>query len=177
MLNTVPAEQKETAREYLRRAFSARTGYWFTMEEIKGEVSTGHGIRALCTRGDEAIHDGELINRFRAGKNYKEWTWLGHYKPENFFFKLQDQFSPLYTNYCDLDALVKKLLYKPQDSITIYYGTYENPIVMSTVRLSPLDLVNREYAICSNCHGTCTDIYKNPCIFCAGTGWLKKAEA
>ncbi|MCX5785695.1 MAG: hypothetical protein NTX59_08390 [Elusimicrobia bacterium] len=184
MQNTIPAEQKETAREYLRRAFSARAGQWFTMEEIKSAVDTTHGIRALCTRGDEAVLAGELINRFRSGRNYKEWSWLGHDKPEFFFYQLNGEYSPLYPNYCDLDAYVKKLLKKPKEEISIYRGSHDTPVFMLAIHLSPLDLVERDYSLCTNCHGTGRAwqliIGKftpdDPCLFCEGSGWSEKEK-
>ncbi len=177
MTNTVPSEQKQTAREYLRRAFSTRAGHWFTMEEIKAAVLTSHGIHALGTRANEAVKDGELISRFRDGTNYKEWTWLVRKADECFFYKLQGQDSPLYTDFSALTAQVKKLLYKPQDEISVYRGTPAQPVFLERIRLSPQDLVARSYRICSECHGTgSADVTRQteaPCIFCSGTGWIK----
>ncbi|MGD9642808.1 MAG: hypothetical protein AB7V08_08720 [Elusimicrobiales bacterium] len=180
MQNEISAEQKETARAYLRRAFSARAGHWFTMEEIKGMAPTAHGIRTLCSRGDEAVKDGELINRFRDGKNYKEWSWHVRKADEFFFYKLQGQFSPLHSDFSALRLHVKKLLYKPQDQIELYRGSHEAPVLMETVRLSPQDLIARGYAICSNCHGAGSesgahpgDLHSDACLFCEGTGWSK----
>ena len=144
------------------------------MEEIKVLAPTVHGIRALCTRGDEAVKDGELINRFRAGHNYKEWSWLGYDKPEFFFFKLQGNFSPLFESYSEIDSHARKLLYTPQDAIEIYRGTHEAPVLKTTLRFSPQDLLARGYSICSNCHGSGNNTSIEPCIFCSGSGWYKK---
>ncbi len=180
MDTTTPTEEKETAPEYLNRAFSSRPGRWLTMEEIKIESFTNYGVRTLCSRGAEAVKSGRMINRFRAGKEYKEWSWLGSNKPEFFFFGLQGQFSPVYDNYSDVDSHVKKLLYTSRDTVEIYRGSHEQPVLMTTLRLSPQDLLDRGYAICPECHGKgnlVPGITRDVCIFCSGTGWNKQAVA
>ena len=169
-MEEITAQQKETAREYLRQAFAPRKGRWFLMEEIKAEAPTKHSIRSLCTRGAEAVKDGELINRYRAGKDYKEWSWLGADQAARFFLKLDGQFSDLCASYSDVDAQARRILCRPQDVIAIYRGSHEQPVFMNTVNLTAEDLISKGYAICSDCHGA-------GCIFCENSGWRKQEQA
>jgi len=177
-MNEITAQQKETAREYLRRAYEPRKGHWFTMEEMKAMVPTAHGIRALCTRGAEAVKDGEMVNRFRDGKPYKEWTWLQHAPEQFFFFELQAQFSAYFNDYSGVVTHVKQFLHGPADEIKVFKGTHEKPELLETVRLSPQELVGRGFCICDNCHGTgICGVVEGPCLMCSGTGWMKKVPS
>jgi len=140
---------------------------------MKAQVPTEHGIRALCTRGAEAVKDGEMANRFREGKPYKEWSWMQRGAEQFFFFELQAQFSAYFTDYSGVVSHVKQFLYGPADAIKVFKGTVDKPELLTTVRLSPQELVAKGYHICDNCHGTGTYIGQDACMYCSGTGWAK----
>lgn len=178
MNKNVTAQQKETARAYLRRAFSAWRGRWMTMEELKELTPTPHGIRALCTRGDEAVHAGELINRYRPGKNYKEWTWFGRGGEQFFFYRLKGaaDFSPLFASYSDMYAQLRGLVSLPGDQAEIFCGSHESPQPIGQFSLPLADLYRLGYDLCRNCGGIGRLDHKTPCPKCMD-GWAGKEGA